>query len=305
MTRLPPLNALRAFEAAARHLSFTKAAEELNVTPGAISQQIKALEDFVGGPLFRRRGRALLLTDDAQASLPALRQAFDRLAEAAQALSASGDRGKRLAVSCAPSFASKWLVPRIDSFHEAHPDIEVWISADMELADFSKGDVDIAIRYGRGEYPGLRVERLLSEKVVPVCSPQLLISDPPLKCLDDLQHHTLLHDGSPDYDESCPTWTMWLKAADVEGVDGSRGPRFNQSSLVIEAAVAGRGVALAKNALARADLEAARLAIPFDLSVPIDFAYYLAWSPGKEESPAIKAFREWVSAEAQEISQDE
>ncbi|MEL7027885.1 MAG: transcriptional regulator GcvA [Pseudomonadota bacterium] len=293
MRRLPPLNALRAFEAAARHLSFTKAAEELNVTPGAISQQVKALEDFVGAPVFRRHKRALLLTDEAQASLPVLREAFDKLAEAAGAL-AQSDQGGRLAVSVAPSFAAKWLVPRIDDFHERHPDIEVWISADMDVVDFAKDEVDMAIRYGGGQYPHLRVERLLSEKVIPVCSPSLLIGDHPLKTPEDLRQHTLLHDGSPDNDESCPTWPMWLKAAGVDGVDASRGPRFNQSSLVIEAAVAGKGVALAKSQLAVADLEAARLAIPFDMSVPIHFAYYLVCPEAKAKLPQVATFMDWL-----------
>ena len=293
MRRLPPLNALRAFEAAARHLSFTKAAEELNVTPGAISQQVKALEDFVGAPVFRRHKRNLLLTDEAQASLPILREAFDKIAEAAGALAAPGRTG-RLTVSVAPSFAAKWLVPRIDDFHEQRPDIEVWISADMDVVDFGKDDVDLAIRYGGGKYENLRVERLLSEKVIPVCSPSLLIGEHPLKTPQDLKSHTLLHDGSPDNDESCPTWSMWLKAAGVEGADAARGPRFNQSSLVIEAAVAGKGVALAKSQLALADLEAARLAIPFDMSVPIDFAYYLVCPEAKAKTPAVQAFMEWL-----------
>jgi len=297
MRRLPPLNALRAFEAAARHLSFTKAAEELNVTPGAISQQVKALEEFVGAPVFRRHKRALLLTDEAQASLPILREAFDKLAEAAGAL-AHADRGGRLTVSVAPSFAAKWLVPRIDEFHAERPELEVWISADMDVVDFSKDDVDLAIRYGGGNYPHLRVERLLSEKVIPVCSPALLIGDNPLKTPQDLTHHTLLHDGSPDNDESCPTWPMWLKAAGVEGVDASRGPRFNQSSLVIEAAVAGKGVALAKSQLAVADLEAARLAIPFDMSVPIHFAYFMVCPEAKAKQPHVTAFMEWLRRSA-------
>ncbi|MEM6850285.1 MAG: transcriptional regulator GcvA [Pseudomonadota bacterium] len=299
MRRTPPLNALRAFEAAARHLSFTKAAEELNVTPGAISQQVKALEDFVGAPVFRRHKRTLLLTDEAQASLPLLRDAFDMLSEAAAGLAANSRIG-RLAVSVAPSFAAKWLVPRIDDFHQAHPDIEVWISADMDVVDFAKDDVDLAIRYGGGAYGDLVVERLLREKVVPVCSPSLLIGDAPLKRLEDLSNHTLLHDGSPDNDESCPTWSMWLKAAGVEGVDAARGPRFNQSSLVIEAAVAGKGVALAKSQLALADLEAARLAIPFDMSVPIDFAYYVVYPPAKAKDASVQTFTDWLRRSARE-----
>lgn len=297
MKRLPPLNALRVFEAAARHLSFTKAADELHVTPGAVSQQIKALEDFLQTPVFRREKRALLLTDEAQASLPILREGFDKLAEAGKILAAKAD-SRRLAVSVAPSFASKWLVPRLDQFQEAHPEIDVWVSADMDVVDFAVEDVDLAIRYGGGRYSGLVVEHLMAEKIVPVCAPQLLIGDNPLKSPADLIHYTLLHDSSPDKDESCPTWPMWLKAAGVCHRQGDRGLKFNQSSLVIEAAVAGKGVALAKAALALADLEAGRLVIPFDMTTPTEFAYYIVHPPSKSSSAAVKAFVAWLKQEA-------
>src|SRR5580692_1637425 len=159
--RLPPLNALRAFESAARHLNFSRAAEELAVTPGAVSQQIQNLEDYVGVALFKRTPRGLLLTDAAQAALPALREAFDRLAEAASMLTAAVD-GRRLTLTAAPSFAAKWLVPRLGRFEEAHPQVDVWLSADMDLVDFGAGEVDLAIRYGAGHYPGLEAIRLLS-----------------------------------------------------------------------------------------------------------------------------------------------
>ncbi|MEQ8750252.1 MAG: transcriptional regulator GcvA [Amphiplicatus sp.] len=297
MKRLPPLNSLRVFEAAARHLSFTKAADELHVTPGAVSQQIKALEEFIGAPVFRRHKRSLLLTDEAQASLPVLREGFDKLAEAGRLLSSRVDSGK-LTVSVAPSLAAKWLVPRLDSFHERHPDIDVWVSADMDVVDFAADDVDLAIRYGGGNYPGVVVEHLMAETIVPVCSPRLLIGDHPLKTPADLAHHALLHDGSPDKDESCPTWPMWLKAAGVKGVDGSRGPKFNQSSLVIEATVAGKGVALAKSQLALADLEAARLVIPFDMTTPSDFSYYIVHPAARASAAPVKAFKAWLHEEA-------
>ena len=297
MKRLPPLNALRVFEAAARHLSFTKAAEELHVTPGAVSQQIKALEDFLQTPVFRREKRSLLLTDEAQASLPVLREGFDKLAEAGKILAAKADAG-RLTVSVAPSFASKWLVPRLDLFQQAHPDIDVWVSADMDVVDFAVEDVDLAIRYGAGRYPALVTEHLMAETIVPVCSPQLLTGDNPIKEPGDLIHHTLLHDSSPDKDESCPTWPMWLKAAGVCHKQGDRGLKFNQSSLVIEAAVAGKGVALAKAALALADLESGRLVIPFDLTTPTEFAYYIVHPPSKSSSASVKAFVAWLKEEA-------
>ena len=297
MKRLPPLNALRVFESAARHLSFTKAAEELHVTPGAVSQQIKALEDFLQTPVFRRQKRSLLLTDEAQASLPILREGFDKLAEAGKILSAKAD-SSRLTVSVAPSLASKWLVPRLDRFQAAHPEIDVWVSADMDVVDFAVDDVDLAIRYGAGQYPDLEIEHLMAEKIVPVCSPALITGAHPLKEPADLIHHTLLHDSSADNDPNCPTWPMWLKAAGVCHKEGERGLKVNQSSLVIEAAVAGKGVALAKAALALADLEAARLVIPFDLTTPTDFAYYIVHPPSKSSSPAVNAFKHWLTEEA-------
>lgn len=297
MKRLPPLNALRVFEAAARHLSFTRAADELHVTPGAVSQQIKSLEDFIGAPVFRRQKRALLLTDEAQASLPVLREGFEKLAEAGRILAARNDTGK-LTVSVAPSLAAKWLVPRLDRFRERCPDVDVWVSACMDIVDFAVDDVDLAIRYGPGGYQGLEVEHLMSETIVPVCSPRLMLGAHPLRTPKDLVHHTLLHDGSPDKDESCPTWPMWLKAAGVADIDGQRGPKFNQSSLVIEAAVAGRGVALAKSQLALADLEAARLVVPFDMTTPSAFAYYIVHPHSKAKSAAVKAFKAWLREEA-------
>ena len=297
MKQIPPLNSLRVFEAAARHLSFTKAAEELHVTPGAVSQQIKALEDFLQTPVFRRQKRNLLLTDEAQASLPILREGFDKLIEAGNILAARADAG-RLTVSVAPSLAAKWLVPRLDNFQKDHPDIDVWVSADMDVVDFAVDDVDLAIRYGSGRYDGLAFEHLMAEKIVPVCSPELMRGEHPIKTPDDLVHHTLLHDGSPDKDESCPTWPMWLKAAGVDHQSGKRGPKFNQSSLVIEAAVAGKGVALAKYALALADLEAARLVIPFDMKTPTEFAYYIVHPTSKTSSPSVKLFKDWLKKEA-------
>ena len=295
--RLPPLNALRAFEAAARHLNFSRAADELAVTPGAVSQQIQNLEDYVGAALFKRTPKGLLLTDAAQTALPALREAFDRLAEAASMLTAAVD-GRRLTVSVAPSFAAKWLVPRLGKFEEAHPHVDVWVSAGMELVDFASGEIDIAIRYGAGRYPGLEVARLMQETVIPVAAPELLAANP-LNDIDELAGHILLHDGSPDADDSCPDWTMWLAARGIRGVDGARGPRFNQSSLVIEAAVNGRGVALAKRALAQADLDAGRLVAPFQIAPAVDFAYYVVHPKAKGRLPQVKAFVSWLTAEAQ------
>ena len=295
--RLPPLNALRAFEAAARHMNFSRAADELSVTPGAVSQQIQNLEDYVGAALFKRTPKGLLLTDAAQTALPALREAFDRLAEAASLLTAAVD-GRRLTLTAPPSFAAKWLVPRLGAFEQAHPQVDVWLSAGIELVDLAAGEVDVAIRYGGGRYPGLEVRRLMSETVIPVISPELM-KEQPLESPEDLKSHVLLHDGSPDLDDSCPDWPMWLAARGLRGVDGNRGPRFNQSSLVIEAAVNGRGVALAKRTLAQADLEAGRLVAPLQIATAVDFAYYLVHPKAKGRLPQVKAFIGWLEAEAQ------
>jgi LysR family glycine cleavage system transcriptional activator len=294
--RLPPLNALRAFEAAARHLNFSRAADELAVTPGAVSQQIQNLEDYVGAALFKRTPKGLLLTDAAQTALPALREAFDRLAEAASLLTAAVD-GRRLTVSVAPSFAAKWLVPRLGQFEAAHPQVDVWLSADMEVVDFALGEIDLAIRYGAGRYAGLEVVKLMSETVIAVASPELL-QENPIGAPADLANHVLLHDGSPDADDSCPDWSMWLAARGVKGVDGARGPRFNQSSLVIEAAVGGRGVALAKRTLAQADLDAGRLVAPLQDATAVDFAYFVVHPKAKGRLPQVKAFVGWLTAQA-------
>jgi LysR family glycine cleavage system transcriptional activator len=295
--RLPPLNALRAFESAGRHLNFSRAADELSVTPGAVSQQIQNLEDYVGAALFKRTPRGLLLTDSAQLALPALREAFDRLAEAASLLTAASD-GRRLTLTAPPSFAAKWLVPRLGRFEAAHPQVDVWLSADMAVVDFASTDVDLAIRYGGGPYPGLEVVRLLGESVLPVMSPELMAAHP-VHGPADLTGHVLLHDGSPSADESCPDWAMWLAARGVKGFDANRGPRFNQSSLVIEAAMAGRGVALAKGTLAQDDLDAGRLVAPMGAATDVDFAYYLLHPKAKGRLPQVKAFVAWIKAEAE------
>ncbi len=296
--RLLPLSALRAFEAAARHLSFTRAADELSVTPGAISQHIRQLEDHAGGPLFRRDGRGLELTETGRAALPLLREGFERLLDAS-ALLREPPKRRQLSVSVAPSFAGKWLMPRMDGFHTEHPDVEVWISADMEVANLTDGAVDVAVRYGPGGYTDLVSERLLKETVLPVCSPALMSGKNALKTPADLASQVLLHDLSVDKDPSCPDWAMWLKARGVNGVDPRRGPRFNQSSLVIEAAVMGRGVGLAKRTLAQADLEAGRLVAPFaDGSTAIDFAYHVVMPRNRPPTPSALAFVEWLKREA-------
>lgn len=294
---LPPLNALRAFETAARHMSISVAANELRVTPAAVSHQIRILEDHVGLPLFMRNGRGLALTDAGAAGLRDLREGFARLCAAMDAIDSLGEAGV-LSVSVAPSFAAKWLLPRLGSFQSAHAEIDVHVSASMQLTDFVKDGVDIAIRYGAGRYSDVAVEQLLTESVVPVCSPEFLREHGPFYAPSDLVEATLLHDDSPDNDPSCPNWEMWLSAAGAKHIDAARGARFNQSSLVIEAAVLGRGVGLAKTALAARDLRQGRLVQPFPSQVNVDFAYYIVAPRAKLNLPKVSHFIDWLRAEA-------
>ncbi len=289
--RLPPLNALRAFEAAARHLSFTRAAEELHVTQAAISHQVKALEEDLGRKLFRRLNRALRLTDDGQAYLPSVSKAFALLNEATSDLLTKQAPGP-LTVSALPSFAARWLVPRLGRFRQIRPDIDLRIDPSVALADFAAGDVDVSIRYGRGKYPGLRADWLMAEDIFPVCSPTLLTGAHPLREPNDLAHHVLLHD------EGHGDWRTWLLAAGVEGVDPARGPIFTDSSMLILAAMAGQGVALARGVLAADELAAGRLVRPFTLSLPTEYAYYLVCPEATAGQPKIAAFRAWLLDEA-------
>ncbi len=292
---LPPLNSLRAFETAARHLSFTKAAEELHVTPAAISHQIKALEEQMGVPLFRRLTRALRLTEAGQAALPSLRDGFDKLADGVDLLRAHDESGA-ITVSLDPSFAAKWLVPRLDRFRAAHPDLDVRLDATDKLADFQRDNVDLAIRYGGGNYLGLEVERLLSEEIFPVCSPKLLEGPAPLAQPGDLRHHTLIHLEWGSEDVTAPTWRMWLLAAGVHDIDFTRGPVFSMTSLALQAAIEGQGVALASSFLVADDLAADRLVVPFDLSVcdPLDFAYHIVVPKRTADLPKVVAFKTWL-----------
>jgi LysR family glycine cleavage system transcriptional activator len=297
LNRLPPLNSLKAFVVAAKHLSFTRAASELFVTPAAVSQQVKQLEDHLGCALFRRTNRALLLTDEGQACLPGLEEGFRKLGEALEQIEQVGRTGA-LTVSVAPSFAAKWLVPRLDNFRGLYPDVDVLISAAMHVVDFDSEDVDCAIRYGAGNYGDLVAQKLMTESVVPVCSPALIKGKEALKRPADLKNYTLLHDDSADQDPSCPDWRMWLKAAGVDGIESTRGLRFNQSSLVLEAAISGRGVALAKSQLAADDLKAGRLVQPFQISHPLDFAYYFVCPATKMALRKVEVFRTWLCEQA-------
>ena len=289
MRRLPPLNALRAFEAAARHLSFTKAAAELFVTQAAISHQIKGLEEWLGLKLFRRQNRNLLLTDAGQAYLPVLREAFDLIDDATQRLHAQDDNSA-LTVSTFTSFAAKWLMPRLGRFAAAHPEIEVRLSISDAISDFMEEHVDVAVRYGLGQWKGVYIDRLMTEVVFVVCSPSLLDGGAPLTSPEDLAGHTLLHDDLPE------DWSAWLDAAGAK-IKPKRDLAFNHSEMVLQAAADGLGVALGRSVLVADDLAAGRLVRPFDLQLTAQSAYYTVCPEGTQDRPKVKAFREWVLKE--------
>ncbi len=295
---LPPLNALRAFEAAGRHLSLTRAAGELHVTAAAVSHQVRGLEDYLGVKLFRRVGNSLLLTDGGQACLPGLSEGLDRLAGAVERLRKHDARGP-LHVSVAPAFASKWLVPRLERFDTAHPDIDVRISATLEVVDFDREGFDAAIRLGRGSYPGLEVDELFAESVVPMCAPSLIEGPHPLRRPADMRHHVLLHDDSLRFDRAAPDWPMWLKSAAVEDVDVSRGPHFSHPDHAMQAAMDGAGIVLGWRTLAAADLAAGRLIIAFVLTLPMELAFFFVCPLIAADRPKLVAFRDWLLEESQ------
>lgn len=293
LRRLPSLNALRAFEAAARHESFTKAADELAVTQGAVSHQVKALEQELGLRLFARERQRLLITDAGRSYLEVVRDAFDRLAVGTNQLLQRQTAGV-LTVTTSPNFAAKWLVHRLGGFADAHPEIDLRLSASLQHVDFSREDIDLAVRHGEGNWPGLHATRLCSEKLFPVCSPALMRGRSSLRSPADLQRHTLLHVN--DRRE----WAKWLDAAGVKGVDADRGPIFNQASMAIDAAVNGQGIALARTALAAWDILAGRLVRPFALGLKADYAYWIVCPKPTADLPKIATFREWLLAEAAE-----
>ena len=294
--RLPSLNALRAFEAAARHLSLTKAARELNVTAAAVSHQIKALEEDVGVTLLRRVKGEFVLSETAQIALPLLRAGFDQIAEAGRLMRADFAR-HILTISVGATFASTWLVRRLGRFAEANPGIDVRLHTSDEVADFARDGVDLAIRFGAGRYPGLAAIQLFDEKIYPVCSPVLLERGPALETPGDLAKHTLLHVEWMPFTGETQDWGMWLNAAGAGEVDHSRGPRFTHASMALQAAVEGQGIALGSDSVASDEVAAGRLVRPFDITVPFNFAYYLVYPESAAEMPKIAVFRDWVLTE--------
>jgi LysR family glycine cleavage system transcriptional activator len=289
---LPSLTGLRAFEAAARHLSFSRAAAELNVTPTAISHLISRLEQQLGVRLFIRRNRAVLLTREGQDYLPPIRSAFEDLRQATARLRRPSHEGL-LTVSTTASLATKWLVSRVAAFQDAHPGIEVRITTSAHLVDFRREEVDLAVRFGLGHWPGLRADWLMAEHVFPVCSPSLLAAKP-LRAPEDLAQHTLLHTTVSRED-----WQLWLTAAGLPlSIAKQRGLMFDQGFMAVQAAMEGLGVALGRTHLVEADIAAGRLVVPFDTVLPQDAGYYVVAPMANAEFPKIALFREWLLASA-------
>lgn len=288
--KLPPMTTLPAFEAAARHLSFTKAAEELFVTHGAISRAVKNLEEQLGVTLFERGTRSVQLTAVGEPYARAVREVLDQLA-VATTVATTRRSDTTLTVSTSGGFAGKWLVPRLYRFHRAHSEIDVRVSTTGNLTNFSGDGIDVAIRYGGGDYPGLTSEFLAGEEVSPVCSPRLMDGEHPLLEPSDLKHHTLIRDGYPI------DWAAWLESAGVKDVDPNRGLTFDSYTFAIEAAVQGEGVALGRTMLVEGDLAAGRLIRPFDIALRAQSSFYLVYPPEAIRQRKVKAFRDWLCSE--------
>jgi LysR family glycine cleavage system transcriptional activator len=301
MKSLAHLNALRAFEASARHQSFSAAAIELHVTPAAVGQLVRTLEDWLGTPLFVRGsgGRArLIATEAAQRALPDIRAGLNRLTLGLERLKEGAPNGV-LTVTVSPAFAAKWLLPRIDSFHAAWPDTDVRLDTSLKPVDFVAQRVDIGVRYGTGNWPGLSAELLMNEEVYPVCSPRLLSENRQLRKPKDLVGQTLIHDLSMDEHAGFPSWDMWLKSAGVPEAATRRGMKINNSAAVLQAAVDGQGVALARSVMAHDDLASGRLVRLFpDIAVASALAYYVVYRPECAALPRLAAFRDWLLEQA-------
>jgi LysR family glycine cleavage system transcriptional activator len=297
MNRLPPLKALQAFESAGRHLSFTLAAQELNVTPGAISQQIRQLEEFLEVKLFKRLNRAIVLTEQGQLLLPSIGLGFEQFREGVNLLRQRAGGGP-LTITSAPSFVSKWLIPRLSRFKALHRDIDVRIDTSDRLVDFAREDIDVGIRFGDGQYPELETIFLFSFDLIPVCSPELLQQGRQLKTVSDLKNFTLLHSNYDELDPGWPDWAMWLKVVDAEDVDASHGIYFNQSDQLFQAAIDGQGVALLANVMADPEVAKGRLVQPFSARLPVKLNYHLVTSPYKARLAKVRAFREWILEES-------
>lgn len=299
MGQLPPLNALRAFEVIARHLSFARAAQELNVTPAALSHQIRALEEQLGTPLFHRRTRAIELTEAGRLIYPGLHAGFDSLRRAMAAL--DRDRaGNVLVISATPGLVAKWLMPRLWRFLRAHPDIDARVSGTLKIVDFAAEGVDVGIRLSKQITSDLHVELLFTDSMIPVCAPQLV--EQGLRSAADVVRFPLIHYDFATSMHAPPVWADWFPVAGLQGADASRGLRVNAADHALEAAVAGAGVALAHKLIASDDVHAGRL-VAFGPELPLNSAYHFVCPKGHETRPKVRAFREWLFAEMAETKE--
>jgi LysR family transcriptional regulator, glycine cleavage system transcriptional activator len=298
-SNLPPLNALRGFEAVARNLSFSAAAKELRISPAAVSQQIKNLEDFLGVQVFNRQGRRILLTEAGLQMLPGVEKGFRNMADAVQPYLASFS-ADHLSCSVVGAFAARWLVPRLPSWTTLHPNIDVRISATGEVVEFERMGIDVAIRLGAGDWGELYSELLLPEEVVPLCSPDLLEGEIPLRVPADLGHHQLIH-FTPPFGQLNTKWSDWMAIAGVEGIDITRGLFTNDGTMALNAATRGQGVVLAPRVLATEELSSGMLVIPFDHKLPTDLAWYIVIPKPNLKRPEVVAFRDWLISESKEL----
>jgi len=285
--KLPPLNSLKSFEAAGRLLSFTLAAQELNVTQAAISHQIKVIEDFLDVSLFYRLPRKLVLTDQGKALLPEVIDAFDILTTAIKTLSKDPE-DSLLSVRLAPSFAAKWLSPKLKYFWLQYPEIDLCLFHTHAAVDFDRENIDIAVTYGKGDWPGVVSEKLLSLDFSPVCAPSFLENDKPLSDMNNLKYYTLLHDANYE------CWGEWLKLAGVQNTPSNKGTIIDDTNVLIQAVVDGQGVALGSTTFVQDHLDAGRLVKPFDITLVNDFAYYIVYPKPHLNNPAVRAFRNWL-----------
>ncbi len=285
--RLPPLNSLKNFEAAGRLLSFTRAAQELNVTQAAVSHQIKVIEEYLGVTLFVRYPRKLVLTEQGKELLPEVIEAFDKVSNAIGAVSQE-PASKMVSVRLAPSFAAKWLSPRLKYFWLQYPEIDLCLYHAHPPVDFEREEIDIAVTYGKGEWPGVVAEPILSLDFFPVCTPTFMSNDKPLSDINNLKYYTLLHDA----DYQC--WADWLKLANIEEIDANKGTIIDDTNVLIQAVVDGQGVALGSTTFVQDLLESGRLIKPFDITLVNEFAYYIVCPQAHLKNPSVQAFKDWI-----------
>jgi len=285
--RLPPLNSLKSFEAAGRLLSFTRAAQELNVTQAAVSHQVKVIEEYLGISLFNRYPRRLSLTLQGKALLPEVIEAFDRVSSAISTIKLD-QPSNTLSVRLAPSFAAKWLSPRLKYFWLQHPEIDLCLYHAHPAVDFEREDIDLAVTYGKGDWPGVVADALLSLDFYPVCTPAFMNNDKPLSDINNLHYYTLLHDATYE------CWTDWLKLAGVDGINTRKGTIIDDTNVLIQAALDGQGVVLGSTTFVQDHLESGRLIKPFDITLRNEFAYYVVCPPDHLNNPAVKIFKEWL-----------